>query len=131
MVSGGRGWEAGWAETQRPKEDGLQVADTWPDEAPFPHWDTRKKVPWLVLQVTLHVRCCVGPGMAVGGTVAFQLPCLAGCPAPLFPHPTSLILKSGMFVSASHPEEKITLKPEHSAVFPGREESLFISLIYN
>lgn len=63
--------------------------------------------------------------------MAFQLPCLAGCPVPLLPHPTSLILKSGMFVSASHPEEKITLKPEHSVVFPGREESLFISLIYN
>lgn len=124
-------WEAGWAERQRPKEDGLGVTDIWLDQAPFPQQTKERRFPWLLLQVTLHVRCCVGPRMAVGGTVAFQLPCLAGFPVPLLPHPTSLILNCGMFVSASHPEEKTTLKPEHSVVFPGRVESLSISLIYN
>lgn len=90
LVPEGRGWEAGWAESQSSKEDGLGVAEIWLDQAPFPHWDTRKKVPMAALQVTVPVRCCAGPGPAVGGTWHLSCPVLQAALSPHSPTPPHL-----------------------------------------
>lgn len=66
--------------------------------------------------LTLPFQMCWA-GVAVGGTAAFRLPCLAGSPVSSLPHLSPLILRSGMLVSAPHPEEKIYSQIRKVSVF--------------